>query len=161
MLRRVPTICRWVLTVVTVLLLAVWLASGRWEVGWTFKDGRKGITPGADQGRFFLFRGTGFGPREGFWIRDRTDPAHAANGPYRMQWLPAVESGSWPSIGASHHIIYVPLYMPAALTGSLAYLAWRWPRRRDRGGVCKKCGYDLRGLNGDGCGKPICPECGA
>ena len=51
------------------------------------------------------------------------------------------------------------LVYPALLTTLAASLLWRWDfvvRRRERVGLCKKCGYDRRGLAAGA----ACPECG-
>ncbi|MCC6322221.1 MAG: hypothetical protein IT438_12380 [Phycisphaerales bacterium] len=55
-----------------------------------------------------------------------------------------------------------PLWFPLLLAAAPTALAWRSElrrRRRERGGKCAKCGYDLAGLARGG--GAACPECGA
>jgi hypothetical protein len=56
--------------------------------------------------------------------------------------------------------LFLPLWIPAALTMLPAALAWRHDlrmRRRARAGECPSCGYPRAGLAPDA----KCPECGA
>jgi hypothetical protein len=57
----------------------------------------------------------------------------------------------------SYAVVAFPLYLPAAVFGTIAYLLHR--RHRARGGreepvCCRICGYDLRAS------EDRCPECG-
>jgi hypothetical protein len=60
-------------------------------------------------------------------------------------------SGTW-------KYVIVPVWLLPAVfvapSGVLAILSVR-ERRRRRVGLCKRCGYDRRGL-----GEAVCPECG-
>lgn len=67
---------------------------------------------------------------------------------------------NWSFTGASMTMaavttkVYVlPLWIP--LTGAVA-IALLLPRRRYAGGMCRTCGYDLRGAD-----HKVCPECGS
>lgn len=53
--------------------------------------------------------------------------------------------------------LYIPLWMPMILFGWSAWILYRpisSRRRRQRAGLCVKCGYSLTGLT-----EPRCPEC--
>jgi hypothetical protein len=54
----------------------------------------------------------------------------------------------------------IPLWLPFAVTASVATVLWRndvLRLRRERAHLCPLCGYDLRGLACD----VVCPECGS
>lgn len=48
------------------------------------------------------------------------------------------------------------LFYGGAWSGAWTLVVWRRRRRRERRGMCRACGYDLRGLSAGG----VCPECG-
>ena len=59
----------------------------------------------------------------------------------------------------SSFIFRMSLVYPVLLATLAASLLWRWDfvaRRRERVGLCPKCGYDRRGIAADA----PCPECG-
>jgi hypothetical protein len=58
--------------------------------------------------------------------------------------------------------VEVPFWLLATLFVAPTVLAWRSElrhRRRERGHLCIKCGYDLAGL-AEGAEGGVCPECG-
>lgn len=48
------------------------------------------------------------------------------------------------------------LFYGAAWSGAWTLVVWRRRQRRERRGMCRACGYDLRGLAAG----VVCPECG-
>lgn len=153
---------RWTLTIATVLLVGVWLASGRWLAGWSSAVGKGGgqtsvwLTSGGVN-VVHLSGGLGTAGPSGVHFVERTAQPPTMPG-YWLEWLPSRRT-----YGSRVYTAFCPLWIPALLPlgGSLA--AWRGHARRrrlERGG-CAACGYDLRGLRADEeGGKPICPECG-
>lgn len=151
---------RWTLTVVTVLLLGVWLASGRWIVGW-FSSPSAG---GRQIGVTFISGGVGFqycsppSSASGFHVFERrTGPMLPA---YHLSWVPF-----WNRYGPlGVTTFFLPLWVPVLLAAGGSAMAWRRHRfagRLERG-ECPACGYDLSGLpTGDETTRPTCPECGA
>ncbi len=63
------------------------------------------------------------------------------------------QSGTGPTVASIFGLV-----VPVALVGLGVYLwlGWRHEERR-AGGLCPRCGYDLRGSGGSG---RVCPECG-
>lgn len=59
----------------------------------------------------------------------------------------------WPDGSFEANWLVVPLWIPMILCAGVAWLALR---ARFRVGVCRKCGYDLAGLQD----ATVCPECG-
>lgn len=59
-------------------------------------------------------------------------------------------------MGKSFVAVFIPLWIPTAIiAGAWLLLRWRVPPRF-HGGLCEKCGYDIRPLGRDA----TCPECG-
>jgi hypothetical protein len=73
-----------------------------------------------------------------------------------VKWFPGYErfNGPW----YVDRYLYIPLWMPAALSTSLSVVCWCRARPRHRAGLCPHCGYDLVGAAHD---SKRCPECGA
>ncbi len=70
----------------------------------------------------------------------------------RMDWWPRY------SLGATMNEVHIPLCWSTAIFGAIGvytYLPLHRRRKREKLGLCVKCGYDLRAS------KDRCPECGA
>lgn len=72
-----------------------------------------------------------------------------------LAWLPACErTPTWK--GNTSTLVRIPLWIPFTMSAAVSVWAWRRHWKRNRHGLCAKCGYDLAGLP-DGA---ACPECG-
>lgn len=145
---------RWVLTIATVLLVAVWLAAGPLRAGFTVSS-----NPGIDLGLVCGCAAVKFNGGRNVHRRWILCPGPTQGPGYRLLWLPRYERW-WAAGGPVERAVLLPLWIPAALTGTLVAFAWR-KRRRRKDGACPRCGYDLSGLpTGNGTTPPTCPECG-
>ena len=66
--------------------------------------------------------------------------------------------------GVTSRVLELPLWGGVLLGSVLAFVGWRWRRRirrRELGGACHRCGYDLRGIRRGPTSGCVCPECGA
>ena len=155
-----------IFAVATVLLVAVWLLSGRWLAHTSIGAPRYAFVS--------VFRGSvNVGFVEGSalgrsrWVTGGVEDTMRWPGSgYRLEWLP---EGGWRkqelwTIPPSRSMwLAIPLWIPAGLTGTLTPLLWRRHRRRlrrERAGKCFFCGYDLAGIQPDEAGTLRCPECG-
>ena len=135
---------KWGGAVVTVLLVSLWLGSG-WFIA--LRDSKR-ITFAVGGGEVYCRvrynSQIGFYPA-GFVRLDR-DPA----------WVfsPSCQSD------ADSFTVWMPLWIPVAMTWFATVVAWRLDtlaRRRAKLNLCPKCNYDRTGL---AIGAK-CPECGA
>ena len=143
MRKRLRSTCKWGGTVLTVLLLVVWVGSAWVLVARTF---RPNMYAGIVEGRVELgWLRPPASWTEGRWVDTNSSPA--------LRWW---FSGAWdsgpPSAGFT---VDIPLWVPSLLTGLTTVWLWRRDRRKEPG-LCFKCGYDLRGAD-----HKVCPECGA
>lgn len=149
MRKRLRSTIKWGGTVLTVLLLVVWVGSAWWWAKWTCNF--PNVDLGVGRGRVVVEinppdgwgRMTAFGRGEEtaieFWVD--WDVHREIYGPRAGR-----VSDVW---------VAIPLWMLALLCGVTAFQMHYSDRRRPNG-CCRKCGYDLRG-NASG----VCPECGA
>lgn len=126
---------RWtpyLLTVITVLLLAAWLASGRWAICWTNieRDNSSAMAVGIGQGRL-LFVGGSDPSRVG---GDESGWAVVTRRGYGLNWgFPGTMTvGFWA----------LPLWIPVVVLGAAAGAAWRRRLRgpRDRARPLERAG---------------------
>ncbi len=141
---------KWGGAAVTALVVAAWIASRWWCVGWTSVEGGSWVSLGwgrFDVGRDIAVIGGRAFPGWHVWHR---------NDLFLFDfywWFDVRVSSPTQSLG-------IPLWAPAVLTTALSAAAWRLDtpaRRRARVGHCPNCGYDRRGIAPD----VPCPECGA
>ena len=140
---------RWTLTIATVLLVAVWLASGWLSIVWSSQPSPSGRVWGGGITMGLVGGGVG----DDMWPTGLSVEILRTG---RVPW-PYVE---WTP---SNKVIGVPIWILALLSGLLATGAWaqRWRMRR-RPNACPTCGYDLTGLPRPEEMQPRkCPECGA
>lgn len=129
----------------TVLLLIIWIGSVWWGyVVIAYPTGTAGVALG----------------RLSITWRDPVEPIHywasgsaAVSRPRMIWWFRF--GATTPYIGSRTRGIEVPLWTVSLLVGVPAGLLWYRDRRRAPG-LCRKCGYDLRGAD-----HSLCPECGA
>jgi hypothetical protein len=141
----------WGLIVIFGLSACAWLASARWTV---FRMAQFGDSVGLRGGVvFYLWTSpslrTRLAGQHGLPTRLRWQ-WHGSPRRTPMEWLPQFYA-STPS-GRSH--VAIPLWPIVVLSGGGAAALWLRSRPL-RAGLCQKCGYDLRGIDG------VCPECGA
>ena len=134
------------------LLLSVgaWGVNLKWGVRYVCNHR---INLGLFEGRLHLF--CIFGEMTGSYrgYRKNGITAHDLS-KIRFKWMP-----EYNSYGTTNPIrgIFVPLWMPTLLFGSLfmiLFLPVHRRRKRKKLGLCLNCGYDLRAS------KDRCPECG-
>ncbi len=151
---KLRTFCRWMLTILTVMLVVVWIGSRRYDLlfsrYWN-SDGR----------RMTLTANIVFG---GFHFSiDRA--LHEGEGPSGIDWEVGRDKLFFRYLAISfpervHSVINmrIPLWIPVVLVAIPTALMWRTHiiDRRRKPGMCIKCGYEISGLMG----KEACPECG-
>jgi hypothetical protein len=134
--RRVRGMAKWTGVVLCAAVLAGWLLTLRWGIGWVRGRSIFGVTRGC----IAYVRDDGLSLPEG-WARERSgEPI----------WVPTRD----PNAGRAAYAL--PLWI--ALLLFVVPTAWCWltDRRPFPPGRCPECGYDLTG-NVSG----RCPECGA
>ncbi len=75
------------------------------------------------------------------------------NSSLKLRWWVRYQTGT--SFGSKTTEVVIPVWTGIALVGFPALLMWLHDRRRAPG-LCRKCGYDLRGAD-----HAACPECGS
>ncbi len=141
---RIRKTIKWGGAAATVLLLAVWIASGWWRI---FLSGPGGATLRFWPGAFGVGRVANVAPSPGIQY-GRVDDM-----PYQW-WFARYHdlAGSW--------TISIPFWFPFLLCLGMTVIAWRRDaliHRRERLGLCPKCNYDRTGLAPG----VVCPECGS
>lgn len=155
---KLRTLCRWMLTILTVMIVVVWIGSGWYTLESNWLEPMPSdelIAIDYEIGPFILLcDGTFiiFSPHHNLdfsaLIKNgwSLDPQSQFN---ILLW-----AWRWNEGGGSQF----PLWFPALFAAIPAGLMWRNEiiARRRKPGMCKKCGYDISGL----VGKDACPECG-
>ena len=135
---------KWGGAAVTVLLVAVWIGSGWFNLGW---DSKAGSMVYICMGRLGIASFSGPDPP------GMTHGWQAYFSAFELQWWFECDGNdAWWSL-------QTPLWMPTCAALILTTAAWRLDtlaRRRARVGFCPKCGYDRTGLAAGA----VCPECG-
>ena len=140
--------------VLAVAVAALWVRGVSWA-----QDAVGGPLPVAHATARFVSRGNVFevtlfyhDPAVTAWNYARYDSRDT-----RMSWiwLPTFwEASEWPSGRTAGWLLGVPKWQPLLLF-AIAPAGWVFLRLRRHTGLCRRCGYDLRGTSG-----PACPECG-
>lgn len=134
----------------TVLLIAIWVASGWWSVGWT---SRNGVFFGAGVGLIacgISFRSPTPIDRIGFSTFEHSQ--------YTLFWWDPLFGNPDPQVA----VTLIPLWIPTLCVFTVTTIAWRLnflARQRERIArlnLCPACGYCRAGIAGDA----KCPECG-
>lgn len=146
MKRRRRSIPKWPCTVLTVLLVIVWVGSAWWFVRVSALP-TFGFSVGA--GRVQLYWCTPWS-----LLPERGIETFRTRMPATMHWQFGLERGLLSSLNMTDTRVFIPLWFVTLLFGLPAAATWHRDRRRAPS-VCVKCGYDLRG-NTSG----VCPECG-
>lgn len=135
---------KWGCTVLTVLLLVVWVGSAWWEAGFGL-DPTGGFE--VNGGRLLIgwIEPWSMDPDDGWWF-----PPGRHSSPFKLWFKLTRDTFS----DHTSTTIFVPIWSLVLLSG--VPTVWLWYRdRRRRHGLCANCGYDLRGsVSG------VCPECG-
>ena len=147
MRRRLRSACKWSGTVLTVLLLVVWVGSRWWRFGGLVNSR---VEAGVSSGRLHVY-----------WVEPWSliDPIRKWF-PNRLRgdepfdwWFDA--SRSTRSYGQTETEIWIPIWS-LMLLAAVPTVCICWRDRRRAPGSCIKCGYDLRGAD-----HKVCPECGS
>jgi hypothetical protein len=146
---RIRKTIKWVAAAMTVLLIAIWVASGSWSFVYTSPGNYTQVAKGVV-----------------LWMwSDPTRPS-MSNGAAQHEWTiePALGPWSWAwhlETGIGSGYIAIPFWSMALLAAGITAIAWRLDiraRRRALGGLnlCTNCNYDRTGL----ATQAACPECG-
>ncbi len=143
--RRLRGTCKWGGVTLCVLLFALWLASGWWEIAaWSPLPGDSNVV-------IEVYGGGGV------YVLIHT-PAQENN--FKVGWSRRhLGLMAWNYFDYRQHPtrLFFPFWLPFLLPAlPTSWLFWSDHRRRTRVGHCAMCGYDLTGNTS---GK--CPECGA
>ncbi|MCC6908081.1 MAG: hypothetical protein IT430_09090 [Phycisphaerales bacterium] len=143
---RLRSTIKWSGTVLTVLLLVVWVGSAWWYA--IFYLGPT-LGLGVHAGRVLVVWEEPWSiiPVSSEWELGR----HSS--PLSFSWWFYVERGPWAA--GTYAKVYIPLWALVVLFAAPTLRLW-WRDRRKPPGLCVKCGYDLRGAD-----HAVCPECGA
>jgi hypothetical protein len=137
---RIRKTIKWGGSVVTALLVVVWIGSGWWWCDWLNEDGT--VMVGVQAGSVHVGSGNPQTiPGVGGWCAGLKDSS--------LDWT-IDRSPSW---------LALPLWMPSGLCLCVVIAAWRLDtlaHRRARLNLCRKCNYDRAGLAAGA----VCPECG-
>lgn len=140
---RISKGAKWGGVAVCVAMVVVWAVSVRWFVVYSGPNGEY----------FLVARGS-------VAVGRFTPPLGAYVGWDRGEnQTPGFDWKGFSAKPANGWIEFVPLWQPGSWALVLTMCAWYLDysaRRPARVGMCRKCGYDLRGL---GVGS-VCPECG-
>ncbi len=155
---RIRKTIKWGGAVVTVLLVVVWVGSGRMSLYWM--NGR-GFMANVNRGLIQLHY-----PAGGFIGSVLQASPRASNLPPALEPMWAKEVHEWDLLcwvqwhdGQYRNGRGIPIWIAVLGALSLTSIAWRLDtlaRRRTRLNLCPKCNYDRTGLVGGA----VCPECG-
>lgn len=131
---------KWGSTALTVLILAVWVASARWGIGYVAKSINFEVIGGSVDVIVWGQSDRGYVKGLHTWRTPRFEW-------WYWEWLTLPPSKLWE--------VVFPIWIFAIPPFLTASVAWRLDRRKPPG-TCTNCGYDRTGLTADA----VCPECG-
>jgi len=144
MRKRLRSTIKWSGTVLTVLLLVVWVGSAWWMAGFTLEP----------TGTLAAYAGKVSISWQEPWsiipVDGRLHRPRRHSEPFSW-WFDASRATMG---GVTRTGIAIPIWVLVVLFATPTLWLWRCDRRR-RPGLCLKCGYDLRGAD-----HKVCPECG-
>ncbi len=177
--RRISFICKWTLTLLLTLVLALEIASVWWTFTWQRRDGTDAnqVRIAVERGKWEIFwhekapyesigNPLAMIPR-GLSVRHADDPGWGFRFGRPLPFIWTACEFTPRKYGWSWGIISFPLTY--AILALAAPTGWLWlgelrRRKKARAGCCRSCGYDLRGLEGVKTDKEgrqrRCPECG-
>jgi hypothetical protein len=136
---------KWSGTVLTVLLLVLWVGSAWWLAGFELSP-MGGLQVSAGKVGIGWRESLSITPVSSIWW---TPGRHSRP----FEWWLAGERRTFQR-GVAVTAVEIPIWMLVVLFGIPTL--WLWRRdRRGQPGLCIKCGYDLRGAD-----HRVCPECG-
>lgn len=141
---RLRSTIKWSCTLLTVLLLVMWVGSAWW---WGGVDRAPASYVGMSAGRI------GIGWREPWSITSMTGDWVFVRSSLRIQWW--FEGRKVASGGTTFSTVLMPMWPLVVLAATPTIWIW-WHDRRSPPTGCRNCGYDLRGAAHE-----VCPECGA
>lgn len=137
------------------VLVVLTVVSGAVSLSWSWRDGAgvaRGVT--VEMGQLWVWR-------DELAVDPVMGPRATRLGGYGLDWW--FEDWGYAINGRSARLVAVPVWWAVVVVGVATMFAWGWPlmllpsrRRAARRaqGLCGRCGYDLRGVDG------VCPECG-
>lgn len=153
----------WAGAVVSLLMLVVSLAApfswagGKW--GMVLAEGELAVgrashdiqTEWDEGGKRPLWIFAGSGSRAQVWAPVAWRPSRSEiTMSVMMPWMNA------PTTTHTFDVQWLPLSWPITIFAASAVFFTIWARRKRAAGLCRQCGYDVRGIVGS-----VCPECGA
>ncbi len=153
---KLRTLCRWMLTILTVVLVVVWIGSGWFSVHYlryaSLLDTKLMLVSNLDRGLIHV---------DFTFDLSRILSIDYIGDGWKLLRRDAFDIELWKWVGVINkplNAVSLPLWLPALLLAIANALMWRTHiiARRRKPGMCKKCGYDISGL----VGKEACPECG-
>lgn len=143
---KLRTTIKWSALVVMTLLLGVWIASAWWTGYWVGHGWAVWLDPG----------GVAYVESPEWRTNDGPDYHVLSAGKYAIKWK------WWYRCTWSQYvrIIFIPFWLPALLTATIAAVAWRIDtiaRRRAQTNHCPACNYNRTGLPSPA---TPCLECG-
>ncbi len=141
--RRLPKlrkVCKWTGLVLSVMLLVVWVGSKWYRIGFSADRGQAAY---AEAGAVEFWHNL---PILGLKYSSSSWYTREASGPWRW-WFQYI------TLPTGESLLVFPMWpLVLGVVGTTAVI-WRRDRRLSKPGLCKQCGYDIRGLQ-------KCPECG-
>ncbi len=141
---RIRKTVKWGGAAATVLLVVVWIASGRWHA---VIGNASGLTIRLSSGQISM--GLSEAPLHADWLDGYSYLSYSPT--YRWSFSTSAEY-------YEHGMATVPIWFLLLFTAGVPMLLWRQElkRRRAQLNLCPKCNYDRTGLAPDA----RCPECG-
>ncbi len=160
---RARRILKWTGIGLSLLILAIWVASLRWYFNWNARR-QIFILGGICRLEFHARSQAEFDSRTRSWPKSvpkpkavtiaAVPPASSATHQFGFR-LPLAHTRYWKNGAFYSWAVQIPLWIPLLLSAIPTAWMWHHDRRRILPGHCSRCGYDLTG-NTSG----TCSECG-